>query len=230
MRQRSQGFRVYVMASPIGDILSDFSVAALRVLERIEHVFIEAEDETAQRLRERGVIRPHHKVFSFEDPGGCLSVVERLVRDRVDFAVLASSGIPGLVDPGWQVLDWLYRSGHWRDAQLHPVGVSSALDGALALAGQQMDRFVFGGHYPEHYLLRELRSSHRSLPIIHYVRGPAIQAYLDSAWGAYRPSRVLIFQDLRKRDRSRVWVQSSQQEQTTLSEQPETDYVVLCIR
>ena len=33
---------VYPIATPIGDMLADFSVASLRHLESLEHIFVEA--------------------------------------------------------------------------------------------------------------------------------------------------------------------------------------------
>jgi hypothetical protein len=216
--------RGYVLAMPIGDDLDEVSASVRRAVFEAKELFVEPEPFFLARLREAGLLTDQHRVRSAAERtvGG---IVAELVDRRADFAIFSASGIPGFVDPGRHIVAECL--GRWLDqVELVPVGMSSALDGALALCGLDVDRFVFAGHYPENYAL-DWRITWNGLPIVAYVNGRAVESWLARV-GSSRPLRSrrhILFKDLAtKLDRCRVIPVT---DDTRLPDDPRANYVAV---
>jgi 16S rRNA C1402 (ribose-2'-O) methylase RsmI len=209
---------------PIGDDLDEVSASVRRALLEARELFVEPEPFFLRRLQEAGLVTDRHRVRSAAERA-VGPVVADLVDRRVDFAVFSASGIPAFVDPGRYILaeclaNWL------EEVELVPVGMSSALDGALAMCGLDVDRFVFAGHYPENYAL-DRRITGSGIPIVAYVNGRAVGTWLRLV-GSSRPlrrRRHILFKDLAtKLERCRVIVVTAD---THLADDPRANYVAV---
>jgi len=215
---------VYLIPSPIGDRFADFSVAGLRAIEKLPHLFLEADDGFVERLRRRGILGSQALHF-MDDMEGCLAVAARLLESGTSFGVLASSGLPCFVDPGHQIVD-LVLSRYLGSADLVPVGMSSALDAALAMSGAPLDRFVFLGHYPECHSV-EAPLLCLGLAAVCFVRGPSVRSFLGHVRDLSIPTgRLLFFRDIRKVGRFRVEVLESCRAQLDAADGEGADYAV----
>ncbi|MFH2005696.1 MAG: hypothetical protein ABI333_03805 [bacterium] len=220
--------RVYLIPSPIGDHFTDFSFAGLRALEKVEHLFLEAPDEFLERMRTRGLIRESHHVHFLTEPDACVERASALVEEGTPFGILASSGVPCFVDPGHQIVERLLER-HLDAVELVPVGMSSALDAALAMTGKDIQRFLFLGHVPECYELDASYLAHR-LPLVYFVRGPAVPALL-SRFGELGASveRLLLFRDIRKKGRFTLTILRTTDPPEDLVVTEDADYVVVLV-
>jgi 16S rRNA C1402 (ribose-2'-O) methylase RsmI len=220
--------KVYLIPAPIGDHFTDFSFAGLRAIERLEHLFVEADDAFLERMRARGLITERHQVYLLGDTDGCVTQAAALVEAGSSFGILASSGIPCFVDPGHQVVAQLLDH-HLPQMEFVPVGMSSALDAALAMSGRDIQRFIFGGHAPECYTLDDAILA-PGLPLIYFVRGPGIRALLNElrTLGA-AAGRVLLFKDIRKKSRFTVTVLPNATPPKGLVESDDADYVMVIL-
>lgn len=195
---------LYLVAAPIGDVLSDLAIDGLRLLRTVPTIVLEAEDGFSARLRKKGVLGPQQEVLSLEDPEPTIARALEVLDGGGDVVLTASSGVPCFVDPGAELVDAVLRTRLDR-VELVPVGLSSALDAGLALAGQSLDAFTFGGHYPEHHLLGPALLA-SPLPLVFYVRGPALGRFVRRVRGesAAPPWRMLLLKDVRKKGLSKV--------------------------
>jgi len=220
--------KVYLIPSPIGNHFTDFSFAGLHAIEKLKHLFVEAEDSFLGRMRARGLITPSHQVYVLDDAEACADRAAALAESCVSFGLLASSGVPCFVDPGHQVVARLLDH-HLHQVEFVPVGMSSALDAALAMTGQDIQRFVFGGHSPECYTLNATVLG-TGLPLIYFVRGPGIRALLGelAAHGA-AVDRVLLFKDIRKKSRFTVTLLHDASPPDGLVEDTDADYVMVIL-
>jgi len=221
--------QVYLIPSPIGDHFSDFSFAGLKAIQKLEHLFVEAADAFLERMRERGLITSRHRVYVLSDEDGCVPQATALMEARTPFGLLASSGVPCFVDPGHRVVARLLDR-YLAEVSFVPVGMSSALDAALAMSGVDIQRFVFGGHAPECYTL-DAAVLATGLPLVYFVRGPAVREVLSRLTEQRAGvQRVLLFKDIRKKSRFTVTLLHTPDPPERLVEDTDADYVMVVLR
>ena len=186
---------------PIGTEWEDVSNAVRRVLKTAPTILMEHEPGTVDRMRRLGLLAPDKSVVWMD--GGELEVAKACIGRGESIALVAATGIPGFVDPGWEVMDhWAQH--WWKTVDIEPVGMSSALDAALAVVGVDVRSFRFGGHFPEHYR-RVVRFSRD--PQIYYVRGQALLQFVGVVrrW-RWSFRRLILLSNVRKRGMQRHWV------------------------
>ena len=133
---------LYVVATPIGN-LEDVSLRALRVLRQVG--LIAAEDtRKARRLLGRYRIKTPATSFHAHTRPGKLERILRVLEGGADVAVVSEAGMPGISDPGAE----LVRAAIARGYRVVPVPGPSALTAALAAAGLPASRFTFLGFLP----------------------------------------------------------------------------------
>ncbi len=78
------------------------------------------------------------------DPHANQTIITNLLKEGMDFGLISESGMPGVADPGSEVVTLAHKSG-WRVRPL--VGPSSLLL-ALAASGLNGQNFKFDGYLP----------------------------------------------------------------------------------
>lgn len=227
--------KVFLIPSPIGDSFGDFSLAGLQIIEAVTHLFAEADDAFIARMRKGDRITAQHEVYFLSgeatadgpfDREACPAKASELVRAGKSFAILASSGLPCFVDPGFDVVNRLLQQ-HMDEVELVPVGMSSAMDAALSMSGVDIQQFVFLGHVPEYYSIGPEFFAH-GFAVVYYVRGPALAALLGEVGKLnLKIDRIMIFKDIRKKSRSRVFLRHDTDLPPGASLESDVDYVVV---
>ena len=132
---------LYVVATPIGN-LEDITLRALRVLQEVG--IIAAEDtRTTRKLLRRHNIRT--SLVSYYEGNRFLRIpflLERL--QEVDVALVSDAGMPGIRDPGYELVRAAIQAG----VPVVPVPGPSAVTTALAVSGLPADQFLFLGFLP----------------------------------------------------------------------------------
>ncbi len=135
---------LFLVGTPIGN-LEDISERVLRVLRQVQ--LIAAEDPSrTQRLLSRYHI--HTPMMRFTDAydrrkqSRMRAVLDALTEG--DVALVTEAGMPGLADPGYELISAALERG------IHLVGVPgpTAVSAALAISGIPGDRFFFVGFLP----------------------------------------------------------------------------------
>lgn len=132
---------LYVVATPIGN-LEDITLRALRVLREVR--LIAAEDtRTARKLLARyDISTPTTSYFEHNKALKVPLVLREL--SLGDVALISEAGMPGLSDPGYELVRAALQEGH----RIVPVPGPSAIPTALAVSGLPADRFLFLGFLP----------------------------------------------------------------------------------
>jgi len=135
---------LYVVGTPIGN-LEDVSERALRILRQVRLIAAENPART-QRLLARYDI--HTPMVRFTD------AYERRKRPRLEavlaalaegeVALVSEAGMPGLADPGYELLTVVRERGF----PVVAVPGPTALSAALSVAGLPAERFLFLGFLP----------------------------------------------------------------------------------
>ena len=132
---------LYLVGTPIGN-LEDITLRALRVLKEV--TLIAAEDTRRARiLVQRYEIKT--PVTSYFE-GNKLTKLERVLAalNTGDVALISEAGMPGLSDPGYELIRAAIERGH----PVVPVPGPSAPVTALVVSGLPSDSFLYLGFLP----------------------------------------------------------------------------------
>jgi 16S rRNA (cytidine1402-2'-O)-methyltransferase len=152
---------LYLVGTPIGN-LEDISLRALRVLR--EAPLIAAEDtRISGRLLARYEIQT--ALTSYHEHNK-LDKLETLLAhlEENDLALVSDAGMPGLSDPGYE----LVRAAIERGIPVVPIPGPSAVVSALIVSGLPTDRFIYLGFLPRRpaarrQLLQDISQERRTL-------------------------------------------------------------------
>ncbi|MDE3091128.1 MAG: 16S rRNA (cytidine(1402)-2'-O)-methyltransferase [Chloroflexota bacterium] len=132
---------LYLVATPIGN-LEDMTLRARRVLKEVS--LIAAEDTRSARnlLAHFEIATPVTSYFEHNK----LAKINRILAalEHGDVAVISEAGMPGLSDPGYE----LVRAALERGIRVVPIPGASALTAALVASGLPTDQFVYLGFLP----------------------------------------------------------------------------------
>lgn len=152
---------LYVVATPIGN-LEDISLRALKILKSAS--LIAAEDtRTARQLLNHFDI--HTPVTSYYEHNK-ITKLDRILSalETGDVAVVSEAGMPGINDPGFE----LVKAAVGRGFRVSPIPGASAVLAALVASGLPADNFFYLGFLPREpqarrKLLREIARDTQTL-------------------------------------------------------------------
>ena len=132
---------LYLVGTPIGN-LEDISLRALRVLKEV--ALIAAEDTRRARILAQRYEIDTPITSYFE--GNKLAKLETVLNglDAGDVALISEAGMPGLSDPGYELI----RAAIERGYRVIPVPGPSAPIAALVVSGLPSDSFLYLGFLP----------------------------------------------------------------------------------
>jgi 16S rRNA (cytidine1402-2'-O)-methyltransferase len=132
---------LYVVGTPIGN-LEDISLRALRVLREVGLIAAEDTRKTRRLLHAYDI---HATVTSYHEHSRKTKLEQLLGHlERKDVALVSEAGMPGLSDPGYD----LVVSAIDRGILVVPVPGPSAAITALVVSGVPTDQFVYLGFLP----------------------------------------------------------------------------------
>jgi 16S rRNA (cytidine1402-2'-O)-methyltransferase len=152
---------LYLVGTPIGN-LEDVSLRALRVLREVPLIAAEDTRVTARLLAHHQIETPLTSYHEHSKLGKMESLLTHL--QSADLALVSDAGMPGLSDPGYELI----RAAIEQGVPIVPVPGPSALINALVVSGLPTDGFVYLGFLPRRaaarlQLLEEVRDEKRTL-------------------------------------------------------------------
>ena len=135
---------LYIVGTPIGN-LEDISVRALDVLARVALIASENPQRT-QRLLARYDIRTPMRRYTdaYERKKESRQRAVLAALETGDVALVSEAGMPGLADPGYELIAAALEKG----IPVEPIPGPTAVAAALSVAGIDSQRFVFLGFLP----------------------------------------------------------------------------------
>ena len=134
---------LFVVATPIGN-LEDITRRALRILSEVDLIAAEDTRHTKKLLDHYQISTPqtsYHK-FNIRAKTGYLI---KLLKAGKKIALVSDSGMPGISDPGYELI----RESLDQDIRVTPIPGPSAVITALAVSGLPTDKFIFLGFLPK---------------------------------------------------------------------------------
>jgi 16S rRNA (cytidine1402-2'-O)-methyltransferase len=132
---------LYVVATPIGN-LEDVSLRALRTLREVKLIAAEDTRKTRRLLNAYEIKTPMTSFHEHTRSAKISGILERLADG--DIALVTEAGMPGISDPGYELVTAAIGQG----TPVVPVPGPSAVTSALAVSGLSADRFRFVGFLP----------------------------------------------------------------------------------
>jgi len=132
---------LYVIGTPIGN-LEDVSLRALRILGEVDLIAAEDTRRTRKLLTRYEIKTPltsYHEHSKLTKLDGLLSTLQ-----QKDVALVSEAGMPGLSDPGYELIQATIARG----IPMVPVPGPSALITALVVSGLPTGSFLFLGFLP----------------------------------------------------------------------------------
>ncbi|MBI4789174.1 MAG: 16S rRNA (cytidine(1402)-2'-O)-methyltransferase [Chloroflexi bacterium] len=132
---------LYLVATPIGN-LEDITLRALRVLKEVNLVAAEDTRSARHLLTHFGIDQPITSYYEHNKLDKLGAILDAL--GNGDVAVISEAGLPGLSDPGYE----LVRAALEQNIRVVPIPGPSALTTALVASGLPTDQFVYLGFLP----------------------------------------------------------------------------------
>ena len=135
---------LYVVGTPIGN-LEDVSLQALRILGQVGLIASENPGRTQRLLARYAISTPmmrYTDAYERKKSARLQAVLAAL--DQGDVALVSEAGMPGLADPGYELL----QAALDRGVPVVPVPGPTALEAALSVAGIPAECYMFLGFLP----------------------------------------------------------------------------------
>ena len=132
---------LYVVATPIGN-LEDISLRAIRVLREVRLIAAEDTRKTKRLLNAYDIQTPMTSYHEHNKKTKLDYILNYLKED--DVALVSEAGMPGVSDPGYELIGASTRTG----IPVVPVPGPSAVITALVVSGLPTDRFLYLGFLP----------------------------------------------------------------------------------
>ena len=132
---------LYVIATPIGN-LEDISLRALRLLQEVKLIAAEDTRTTRHLLNAHNIKTPltsYHEHSKRAKLDYLLNYLE-----KEDLALVSEAGMPGLSDPGYELIVAAIERG----ISVVPIPGASAVTTALVVSGLPTDQFLYLGFLP----------------------------------------------------------------------------------
>lgn len=135
---------LYVVGTPIGN-LEDISLRALRVLREVNLIASENPSWTNRLLARYNIHTPmmrYTDAYNRRKPARIAAALAAL--DEGDVALVSQGGMPGIADPGFELI----QAAICHEIPVMAIPGPSALISALAVSGLRAERFKFLGFVP----------------------------------------------------------------------------------
>jgi 16S rRNA (cytidine1402-2'-O)-methyltransferase len=187
---------LYIVATPIGN-LKDITLRALEVLKGVDLIACEDTRHSKILLDHYGIKTPTTSFFQHNR----LTKAEyllRLLREGRDIALVSDAGTPGILDPGYNIINLAIKN----QIAISFIPGPTAFVHALVLSGKPAHSFVFEGFLPNRSQARRNRLKELSgfkRTVIFYESCHRIIAALEDVEAVFGEQEVVIARELTKK-------------------------------
>ncbi len=134
---------LYVVATPIGN-LGDMSPRAIETLKSVSLIAAEDTRVTMKLCNHFGIETPLTSCHQHNEKGKSGTIVQRMLAEEIDVAVVTDAGTPAISDPGTYIVKEAAAAG----IPVIAVAGPSAMAAAMSVSGFDITEFTFCGFLP----------------------------------------------------------------------------------
>ena len=132
---------LYIVATPIGN-LDDISLRAIATLNEVDLIAAEDTRKTKRLLTKYNITTPLTSFHEYTRTPKINRILEHL--EGGDVALVSEAGMPGISDPGYEIVTAAIQRG----ISVVPIPGPSVVTAALAISGLPTDKFTCLGFLP----------------------------------------------------------------------------------
>jgi len=186
---------LYVVATPIGN-LEDISFRAIRTLKEVGLIAAEDTRKTRILLNRYDIATKLTSYYEHSKQIKTTQLLDRLINGD-DIAIVSEAGMPGISDPGYELINAAIEKG----ITVIPIPGPSAVTTALVVSGLPVSEFTYIGFLPRKKAERKkLLKSIADEPqtIVAFEAPHRIQASLADIKEALGDRRIAVCRELTK--------------------------------
>ncbi len=134
---------LYIVATPIGN-LSDMSPRAVETLKSAALIAAEDTRVTRKLTAHFGIDTPLISCHQHNEKSRSADIIERMLEENIDVAVVTDAGTPAISDPGVEIVRLAAEKG----IPVAAVAGPSAFAAAVSVSGFDFSSFTFYGFLP----------------------------------------------------------------------------------
>jgi len=187
---------LYIVATPIGN-LKDITLRAIEVLKSVNLIACEDTRHSKILLDRYGVKTPttsyfqHNRFIKGE-------YILRLLQEGKDIALVSDAGMPGILDPGYNLINSAIKN----NIAITVIPGPTAFVNALVLSGKPAHKFIFEGFLPNRPIARRNRLKELAklkYTIIFYESCHRILAALEDIQAILGDKEIVVVRELTKK-------------------------------
>lgn len=186
---------IYICPTPIGN-LEDITLRVLRVLKEVDLIACE-DTRTSKKLLDRYEIKKPLTSYHLHNYKEKIPYLIEKLNEGLCIAIISDAGMPGISDPGVEIIDSVIEAGH----KLEVLPGPSASITALVASGLSNSRFTFVGFLSSKKSSRKKEmddlKSHRET-LIFYEAPHRIEEFLVDLKDAFGYRKIAICRELTK--------------------------------
>jgi len=187
---------LYIVATPIGN-LKDITLRAIEVLKSVNLIACEDTRHSKILLDRYGVKTPTTSYFQYNRfiKG---EYILRLLQEGKDIALVSDAGMPGILDPGYNLINLAIKN----NIAITVIPGPTAFVNALVLSGKPAHKFIFEGFLPNRPIARRNRLKELAklkYTIIFYESCHRILATLEDIQAILGDKGIVVVRELTKK-------------------------------
>lgn len=215
---------LYIVATPIGN-LKDITLRAIEVLKSVDLIACE-DTRHSKILLERYNIKTPATSFYQHNRFMKGEYLLRLLKDGKNIALVSDAGTPGILDPGYNLINLAIKNNIPITCLPGPV----AFVNALVLSGKPAHKFIFEGFLPNRPLARRNRLrdlAKLKYTIVFYESCHRILATLQNIQEVFGDKEIVLARELTKKFEEVIRSQPSFAREYFKKHRPRGEFVVV---
>jgi len=187
---------LYIVATPIGN-LKDITLRALEVLKSVDLIACEDTRHTKILLEHYGIKTSTVSFYQYNRIVKAQYLL-KLLKEGKDIALVSDAGTPGILDPGYNLINLAIKN----NIPITAIPGPCALVDALVLSGKPMHNFYFAGFLPKKKIARQnkLKALFKlNTTIIFYESCHRILASLEDVLAIFGDREIVLARELTKK-------------------------------
>lgn len=187
---------LYIVATPIGN-LKDITLRAVEVLKSVDLIACEDTRHTKILLTHYGVKTPTTSFYQHNRLTKGKYILG-LLKEGKDIALVSDAGTPGILDPGYNLINLAIKN----SIPITAIPGPAAFIIALVLSGKPSHEFIFAGFLPNRTVARKNRLRELAklkLTTVFYESCHRITATLEDMLAVFGDTQVCVCRELTKK-------------------------------